>query len=131
MEIMKPTQQGTILIVDDDDFNRKLLGAQLAGEGYAVRSAAGGEEALAAVSEQLPDLILLDVMMPGIDGFEVTRRLKMDSRTSSIPIVLVTALEDRESHIKGLEVGAEEFLSKPVDRTELRVRVRNLLKVKE
>jgi CheY-like chemotaxis protein len=127
MEQIKPA---TILVVDDDEFNCKLLMKQLAVEGYAVRIATSGEEALAAVKEQLPDLILLDVMMPGIDGFEVARRLKADSLTRCIPIVMVTALEDHESRLKGFEAGAEEFLSKPVCRAELQMRVKSLLKVK-
>lgn len=126
---MEQTKQATILVVDDDEFNLKLLKKMLAVEGHAVRTAASGEEALASVAEQLPDLILLDVMMPGIDGFEVTRRLKADACTRSIPIIIVTALEDRESRIKGLASGAEEFLSKPVSRAELQMRVKNLLKV--
>ncbi|MDO8466085.1 MAG: response regulator [Gallionella sp.] len=126
---MKQPIQATILVVDDDEFNLKLLKKQLDLEGYAVRTASSGEKALAAVAEQLPDLILLDVMMPGIDGFEVTRRLKADARSSSIPIIMVTALEDRESRLKGLKAGAEEFLSKPVDRAELQKRVKNLLKI--
>lgn len=79
---MEQTRQATILVVDDDERNRKLLEALLAAEGHAVRSAASGEEALAAVAQQLPDLILLDIMMPGIDGFEVARRLKADTRTN-------------------------------------------------
>jgi len=128
---MQQTKQATILMVDDDEFSLKLLNKMLAIEGYAVRTAASGEEALASVAEQLPDLVLLDVMMPGIDGLEVTRRLKADSRTRPIPIILVTALEDSESRIKGLEAGAEEFLSKPVNRAELQMRVKNLLKLKE
>ncbi|MDP2794551.1 MAG: response regulator, partial [Sulfurisoma sp.] len=133
---MEQTQQAVILVVDDKESNRKLLEAMLVADGHAVRVAASGEEALAAVAEQLPDLILpdlilLDIMMLDIDGFEVTRRLKADSRTQPIPIILVTALEDRESRLKGLEAGAGDFLSFPVDRAELQVRVRNLLKVKE
>lgn len=128
---MNQSKQATILVVDDDGFNRQLLEALLAAVGYAVRSAASGEEALAAVSEQQPDLILLDVMMPGIDGFEVARRLKDDPRSRPIPIILVTALEDSESRIRGLEAGAEEFLTKPVNRTELQVRIKNMLRVKE
>lgn len=128
---MEQSRPATILVVDDDENNRKLLEALLAAEGHAVRSATSGENALAAVAEQLPDLILLDIMLPGIDGFEVMRRLKADSRNRFIPIILVTALEDRESRLKGLEMGAEEFLSKPVERAELLIRVRNLLKVKE
>ncbi|MBI5437728.1 MAG: response regulator [Nitrosomonadales bacterium] len=126
---MEQTKQATILAVDDDEFNLKLLNKMLAVEGYAVRTAASGEEALASVAEQLPDLILLDVMMPGIDGFEVARRLKADARTRSIPIIMVTALEDRESRLKGLENGAEEFLTKPVGRAELQMRVKGLLKL--
>ncbi|MHB9101182.1 MAG: EAL domain-containing protein [Sulfuricella sp.] len=129
-EIMEQTRQATILVVDDDEFNRKLLKLQLAADGHAVRTATSGEEALASVAEQLPDLVLLDIVMPGIDGFEVTHRLKADSRTRPIPIIMVTALDDHASRIKGLEAGAEEFLSKPVDRAELQVRVRNLIKIK-
>jgi CheY-like chemotaxis protein len=123
-------KQATILAVDDDEFNLKLLKAQLGVEGHAVRTATSGEEALAVVAEQLPDLILLDVMMPGIDGFEVVRRLKADSSTCSIPIVMVTALEDNESRLKALDMGAEDILTKPVGRVELQMRVRNLLELK-
>lgn len=125
-----PPKQATVLVVDDDESNLKLLQAILAAEGHIVRSAASGEEALVSVADQAPDLILLDVMMPDIDGFEVTRQLKADSRTRSIPIVLITALEDRESRLKGLDAGAAEFLSKPVERAELLIRVRSLLRVK-
>ncbi|WIM04935.1 MAG: response regulator [Candidatus Nitricoxidivorans perseverans] len=128
---MEQARQATILAVDDDERNLKLLGALLDAEGYAVRFAASGEETLAAVAERLPDLILLDVMMPGIDGFEVARRLKADARSRAIPIVMVTALADRNSRLKGLEAGTEEFLTKPVDRAELQVRVKNLLRIKE
>ena len=126
---MEQTKQATILVVDDDLFNLKLLKTQLVVEGHAVRTASSGEEALVAVAEQMPDLIVLDVMMPGIDGFEVARRLKADSRSRSIPIIMVTALEDNESRLKGLEMGAEDFLTKPVNRTELQMRVKNLLKI--
>jgi len=128
---MQQAKQATILVVDDDEFNIKLLKKMLAIEGHAVRTAASGEEALASVAEQLPDLVLLDVMMPGLDGLEVARRLKADPRTRPIPIILITALEDDESRIKGLEAGAEEYLSKPVNRVELQMRVKNLLKLKE
>ncbi|MDP4027830.1 MAG: PAS domain S-box protein [Gallionella sp.] len=128
---MQQTKQATILVVDDDGFSLKLLSKMLALDGHAVRTAASGEQAFASVAEQLPDLVLLDVMMPGIDGLEVTRRFKADPRTRPIPIILVTALEDGDSRIKGLEAGAEEFLSKPVNRAELQMRVKNLLKLKE
>jgi len=124
---MEQTRQATILVVDDDEFNLKLLSKMLAVQGHAVRTANSGEAALAAVAEQLPDLILLDVMMPGIDGFEVARRLKADARTSAVPFIMITALEDHESRLKGLETGAEEFLSKPVNRSELQMRVNKLL----
>jgi len=125
---MEQTKQSTILVVDDDEFNLKLLNKMLSIEGHAVRTAASGDAALTSVAEQLPDLILLDVMMPGLDGFEVTRRLKADARTRSIPIIMVTALEDQESRRKGLETGAADFLTKPVNRAELQMRVKSLLK---
>lgn len=128
---MEPSRQAAILIVDDDGHNRKLLEALLTAEGYTVRNASSGEEAMVSVAAELPDLILLDVMMPGIDGFVVARRLKADPRASTIPIIMITALDDRASRLKGLETGAEEFLSKPVDRAELQVRVKNLLRIKE
>lgn len=124
------TPRAIILVVDDEIRNLELLEAMLAAEGYTMRRALSGEAALISVAEQLPDLILLDVMMPGIDGFEVARRLKTDPAAHSVPIVMVTVLGDRESRLKGLEVGAEEFLTKPVERAELQVRVKNLLKLK-
>jgi two-component system cell cycle sensor histidine kinase/response regulator CckA len=119
-----------ILIVDDERQNRQLLEVMLAPEGFSVQTAATGAEALALVAQQPPDLILLDVMMPGMDGFEVAGKLKGNLDTSNIPIIMVTALDDRDSKMLGLNVGAEDFLSKPVDRAELRVRVRNLLRLK-
>ncbi|MBY0445313.1 MAG: response regulator, partial [Burkholderiales bacterium] len=120
----------TILIVDDEIQNRKLLDTLLRPEGYFTRSAASGEEALASIAEYAPDLILLDIMMPGMDGFEVAVILKADPATSNIPIIMVTALDDRSARLAGLNAGAEEFLSKPVDRAELWLRVRNLLRLK-
>jgi len=127
---MEQTKQATILVVDDDEFNIKLLKKMLTIEGHAVRTAASGEEALASVAEQLPDLVLLDIMMPGMNGFEVARQLKADSRARSIPIIMVTALEDRESRLKALETGAEDVLTKPVNRAELQMRVKSLLKAR-
>ena len=120
-----------ILLVDDEERNLKLLALLLGREGYLLATAGNGQEALARVRDFLPDLILLDVMMPVMDGFEVCRRLRADPAFGQIPVVMVTALEDRESRLTGLEAGANDFLSKPVDGTELLVRVRNLLKVKE
>jgi diguanylate cyclase (GGDEF)-like protein/PAS domain S-box-containing protein len=120
----------TILIVDDELQNRRLLETQLRPEGYVTVSVASGEEALALVAQRAPDLILLDVMMPGMDGFEVASRLKTDPATSNIPIIMVTASVGREARVAGLNAGAEEFLMKPVDRAELWLRIRNLLRLK-
>jgi diguanylate cyclase (GGDEF)-like protein/PAS domain S-box-containing protein len=121
----------TILIVDDDLQNRKLLEALLEPEGYVTTTARSGEEALAAVQHEPPDLILLDVMMPGMDGYEVAKILKGQPATSSIPIIMVTARTDRSALYQGLDAGAEEFLTMPVHRAELWLRVRNLLRLKE
>jgi diguanylate cyclase (GGDEF)-like protein/PAS domain S-box-containing protein len=120
----------TILIVDDEGPNRRLLEAQLAPEGYLTQTASNGAEALASVARQMPDLILLDVMMPGMDGYQVAQALKANPDTSNIPIIMVTALMDHAAQLEGLAAGAEEFLSKPVNRAELWLRVRNLLRLK-
>ena len=125
-----PAVPARILIVDDERLNRELLEVLLAPEGYVLLTASSGEEALAVIAEQQPDLILLDVLMPGLDGYEVTARIKSDPSTTNIPVVMVTALDDVNARMLGLSAGAEEFLSKPVDRVELRVRVRNLLRLK-
>jgi signal transduction histidine kinase len=119
-----------ILIVDDERHNRELLQVMLEAEGYAFLMAASGEEALALVAQQAPDLILLDIVMPGIDGYQVTAKVKGDVATRNIPVVLVTALDDRNARMLGLSAGVEDFLTKPVDRAELIVRVRNLLHLK-
>ncbi|MDQ6961499.1 MAG: response regulator [Mariprofundaceae bacterium] len=120
-----------ILIVDDESRNRTLLSAILKNEKYDTCEASNGAESLLkAVSEQ-PDLILLDVMMPVMDGYQVAQELKRIPETLSIPIIMVTALSDRDSRLRGLEAGAEEFLSKPVDRLDLKIRVRNLIKLKQ
>lgn len=133
---MNPTTDDTsqqpacVLIVDDERHNRELLDVMLKPEGYLLLSAANGEEALALVARQPPDLILLDVMMPGMNGYDLAATLKSDSATKNIPIVMLTALDDRNSRMLGLSAGAEDFLTKPVDRGELSVRVRNLLRIK-
>ena len=124
------TPARTILIVDNDSRNRKLLDAMLKPEGYQTQHAVSGEEALTSVFAAAPDLILLDVMMPGMNGYEVARRLKNDPITSNIPIIMVTAQIDRGARIAGLDAGAEDFLTKPVERAELWLRVRNLLRLK-
>jgi len=100
-------------------------------EGYQTLSASSGEEALQLVAQQPPDLILLDIMMPGMDGYEVASHLKGDQTTASIPIIMLSALNESSARVSGLETGAEEFISKPVERVELWLRVRNLLRLKE
>jgi len=120
-----------ILVVDDEERNLKLLSAILNNYGYVIETAKNGLEALDKTKAFTPDLVLLDIMMPEMDGYEVCRRLKEAPQTAHIPVVMVTALDDKESRIRGLECGANDFLAKPIDSTELMVRVRNLLKVKE
>lgn len=120
-------EKPTILVVDDEPKNVKLLEAQLATKGYEVATAANGEEALQRVSERSIDVILLDVMMPGLDGFEVTRRLRASAQTRLIPIVLVTALGETEDRIKGIEAGCDDFISKPFSINEVLARVKTLL----
>lgn len=119
-----------VLVVDDQPVNVKLLSALLLSAGYEVFKAYNGEEALKLAHEGGPDVILLDIMMPGMDGYEVTRRLKEDPETRIIPVVLVTALEAVEDKVRGLDAGADEFLSKPVNQAELLTRVRSLAKLK-
>jgi PleD family two-component response regulator len=119
-----------ILIVDDERFNRQLLEVMLAPEGYLLATASSGEEALKMVAEQPPDLILLDVMMPGMDGYQVAARIKGNVASRDIPVILLTALDDRSSRIHGLRVGAEDFLTKPVNHIELTIRVKKLLGLK-
>lgn len=120
----------TILIVDDNPQSRKLLEIQLRAEGYATESAANGQEALEAVGRRAPDLVLLDIQMPGIDGYEVARSLKGDAATVDIPIIMVTAEAQHATRLAALDVGVEEFLTKPFDRLELGLRVRNLLRLR-
>lgn len=120
-----------VLVADDEERNRKLIGVILEKNGHSVEMACDGAEALEKASAGGYDLILLDVMMPVVDGYEVCRRLKDDSATAKVPVVMVTSLSDRDSRLRGLEVGADDFLTKPLDGTELVLRCSNLLKVKE
>ncbi len=121
---------GRVLIVDDIAQNVKLLEAKLSAEYFDVISATNGEDALKIAEEQLPDIILLDVMMPGMNGFEVCERLKENKATRQIPVVMVTALSETEDRVKGLQAGADEFLSKPVRDIPLMARVRSLVRLK-
>ncbi len=124
-------KRGRVLIVDDEPQNRALFSTLLEREGYSVEVAADGVEALDKIELEAPDLILLDVQMPRVNGFEVCRRVKGDDRRRLIPIVLVTGLAAREDRIRGIEAGADDFLAKPVDRDELRARVGSLIRVKQ
>ena len=124
-------RRARILIVDDDANNRLLLQVMLANDGYEIVTASAGSEALALVEQLPPDLIVLDVMMPGMDGYQVAARIKNNPATRHIPVIMLTALSDRNSMMHGLNAGAEEFLTKPVVRAELSVRVKNLLRLTE
>ncbi len=119
-----PDKTSTILIVDNDPGASATLRGFLFSEGYELIFAGSGPEALTKARETIPDLILLDVMMPGMTGFEVCQRLRADSLLAEVPIIMVTALDDREARLQAIEFGADDFISKPVDRTELRARVR-------
>lgn len=119
-----PSPTVTVVLVDDEPAGRRTLETALAPLGYRCFSAANGPEALALVDEHDPDVLLLDVMMPGMDGYEVCRRLRAHARHHGLPIVLVTALDDRESRLAGIDAGADDFANKPIDRIELRTRVR-------
>lgn len=118
-----------ILVVDDNPAGVDLMRAQLDGEGYSIDSAGDGEQALEKVSETTPDLVILDIMLPKMSGFEVCKRIKGNEATRSIPVIMVTALNDMESRAKGITAGADEFLSRPVDRSELLARVKSLLRI--
>jgi len=121
----------TILIVDDNIDTVELLRKRLRAEGYSTIEAYDGEEALKKVYENMPDLIVLDVMMPGMDGYEVCQKLKTDERTRFIPIIMLTAKTDVEGKVKGLDIGADDYVPKPFDYRELSARIRSLLMRKE
>jgi putative two-component system response regulator len=119
-----------VLVVDDDPKVRAILERILRRDGHTIDTAENGITALAAIERQAPDVILSDVTMSGMDGFELCQRLKLNAATRLIPVVLVTGLADRDNRIKGVEIGADEFLTKPVDPQELRARVRSLMRLK-
>ena len=119
-----------VLVVDDIPVNVRLLEAKLSAEYFHVQTASGGQEALAKIHDDPPDIVLLDVMMPGMDGFEVCRRMKQDPACAHVPVVMVTALDQPSDRIKGLDAGADDFLTKPVDDLSMFARVRSLVRMK-
>lgn len=126
----KPPETRVILIVDDEPVNVELLQAMLESEGYRVEAASGGPEALGRARREPPDLVVLDLMMPEMDGFEVCRHLKADARTADVPILMVTGLSDVQNKEQGLAAGADDYITKPVQRADLLARIRSLLRVR-
>jgi len=124
------TSSSRILVVDDTPANVKLLVDLLTMKGYAASSAVNGEDALAMIAAQPPDLVLLDIMMPGLSGYDVCRRLRADPATALLPVVLCTSLDAQQERVNGIEAGADDFLSKPINRPELFARVKSLLRIK-
>ena len=125
-----PSRPARVLVVDDNEVNVKLLIAMLASEHYFVSTAADGFEALAKIAAEKPDIVLLDVMMPGLDGFEACRRIKADPVMADIPVIMVTALSDADDLVRGFEVGADDFVTKPFNGLALMARVRLQLRRK-
>ena len=119
-----------VLVVDDTPQNVKLLADILGAKGFVAITAANGEEALAKLAVERPDLVLLDVMMPGLSGYDVCRRIRAEPATALLPVVLVTSLDPHQERVKGIEAGADDFLSKPIHQAELLARVRSLLRIK-
>jgi adenylate cyclase len=122
-------QRGAVLVIDDDADQQHLLRVVLSSEGYAVSTADSAEDGLAAIAARAPDVVILDVMMHGIDGYEACRRIRANPHTLDLPVVLVTALNSREERVRGIEAGADDFLSKPVSREELLARVNSLVRL--
>jgi putative two-component system response regulator len=120
-------EQAKVLIVDDTGSSRSVAVGLLLQEGYEVIEADNGLDGIALVHQHQPDLVLLDVMMPGIDGYAVCRQLKQDENTRLIPVIFMTALEERSARIQGIEAGGDDFLTKPFDRVELSARVKSLV----
>lgn len=125
------SSRGRILVVDDSLDNLEVLSSHLRFRGYDVVTATNGEEAIEKVAEHRPDLVLLDVMMPDIDGYEVTRRIKADPELPFTPVILVTARDSTQDKVAGLDAGADDYLTKPINFPELEARVRSILRIKE
>ena len=128
---MSEARRHLVLVVDDQPQNVKLLHQVLTMSGYDVTTAASGQEALAKVTAENPDMVLLDVVMPQMSGYEVCRRLRADRATELLPVVMVTALDPLEERVKGIEAGADDFLSKPINQAELLARVKSLLRIRD
>jgi len=121
-----------ILVVDDTPQNVKLLGDLLRAKGYEVTTAASGEQALESIARQPPDLVLLDIMMPGISGYEVCRKIRENPATALLPVVLATSLDPNQERVKGIEAGADDFLSKPVNQArDVRALLNRWLRIKD
>jgi putative two-component system response regulator len=128
---MNDRKNKQILIADDMQDNREILSVILEDLGYATITANDGVEAVKKATENIPDLVILDIMMPNMDGFEACKKIKANSSTAHLPVIIVSALTDTEKRIEGLQAGANDFISKPFNRVELTVRVKNLIKIKE
>ena len=128
---IKPNKRQKILIVDDNPTNVELLCAQLKSYNYDISTAFDGDAALKKIEENPPDLVLLDLMMPKVSGYEVCQQIKKNKKTQLIPVIVVTALKDLNDKIKAIETGADDFLMKPFNKLELITRIKSLLKLKE
>jgi len=131
LKALDTNKQSSVLVVDDDESMRALLKRQMELDGYRVVTAEHGAAALAECEAKLPDLVLLDALMPGMDGFQVAQALRSSERTRSLPIIMVTVLDDQGSKLRALEAGVQEFVPKPINRAELSLRVRNALMLRD
>lgn len=129
-EYAQPMEPGVVLVIDDLPATRDLVSRLLCRDGYRVITANDGLSVPELIRSQAPDLVIMDVLMPDVDGFSACRALKADPTTRLIPVVLITALDDSESRVRGIDAGADDFLTKPFNAAELRARVRSLVRIK-